>query len=313
MFYEDDPFPYFEILIFTCLYSLLHLLVFYLLPYPGSKKLMKKHSYYEYYGNHVSYVDCLMVLSLYTLNLIKYGFNFCGENNLILQIISIQTIGYFIADTIILEILHINDNIFRAHHILSLIILPLGIKSKFGQTELWFGGMLTELSNPFMLLRVILIRKGITKGKVFYIAQYGFAALWFFCRIIIGIPTAILNFSCKDGPDLIYVLIGLFGFMSSFWTVKILFMLGRELTNTVYQKHAPKWVSMLSSITSKIYKDSKKWKFWFYFSILCIYLLIPYTIRIIAFGKALSTFVNLAEYIKYPTSFIMNLIMGTSN
>ena len=313
MFQEDEPFPYFEILIFTCIYSFLHLLVFYLLPSPGSRKLIKRQGYYEYYGNHVSYVDCLMILSLYSINLIKYGFNFCGENNIILQIIGIQTIGYFIADTIIMEILHINDNIFRAHHILSLIILPLGIKSRFGQTELWFGGMLTELSNPFMLLRVILIRKGINKGKVFLISQYGFAVMWFFCRIIIGIPTAILNFSCKAGPDLIYVLIGLFGFMSSFWTVKILFMLGRELTNTVYNKNTPKWVKMLSSISSKIYKDSLKWQICFYFSILSIYLLIPYTVRIIAFGKAYQTILNLTEYVKYSTSFILNLILGTNN
>ena len=245
---------------------------------------MKQHDYYEYYAFHVSYVHCLMILSTYIAHLFFHGFDQCGRSNMCLEAMFVHSMGYFVSDFVMGEIWRYTDNIFRLHHFFAFWVYYCLFGQNYGYQEMAFGAVIGELSNPCMLLRTILIRRNFTKCLIFEIAQYLFCFVWIFFRIFVAIPVFAINFMCKEGPVSLFFIIGLFGFVSSFWTIKIMLVLTKTLKEKIYKNNPPMIVSCLRTFTVNVAYNIY-WKIIFHFVIFWLYCLGPLLIRMIIYNQ----------------------------
>ena len=102
------------------------------------------------------------------------------------------------------------------------------------------GLLMTESSNPFMLMRLVLLARG-NKGIAVSICDSIFPGLWIFNRHIFGYWWAANMASCKEGDTILYILATSVLVASMVWTMMILRKVAQRLCelspkSTVFKK-----------------------------------------------------------------------------
>ncbi len=99
--------------------------------------------------------------------------------------------AYFTYDFLYGELFQCNDNIFRLHHILSVVGVLIAFTSPYSMSEMigiesrfqdLVGIFIGEISNPFMQGRYIIVARGPDKGLYSLVNDALFVSSWMICR-----------------------------------------------------------------------------------------------------------------------------------
>ena len=137
-------------------------------------------------------------------------------------------LGYFITDTVVSEAMGFSTPIFRFHHILVCVIIFRSFNTRVGLSEQMTGLLMTESSNPFMLMRLVLLARG-NKGVAVSICDAIFPSLWILNRHMFGYWWATKMASCREGDTILYVLATSVLVASMVWTMMILYKVAQRM------------------------------------------------------------------------------------
>ena len=146
--------------------------------------------------------------------------------------------AYFVYDTILGEIYGTNDALMRFHHLFSLVGGPTAILNKYGCSNAINGIIVGELSNPFMLTRVLLKTLNLSNHGLYTFAEITFAVVFIICRAFVGVYYSYANYMCTQGPLMLDLVNSAFMILSSFWLVTILSTIGMKFAG-MYKGEKP--------------------------------------------------------------------------
>ncbi|OMJ88185.1 hypothetical protein SteCoe_9918 [Stentor coeruleus] len=219
----------------TIFYSLLNLGIRSRLKIPPS---LEKKDKFDFIGQHISLIHSVeaIVMCIFSYTYSK-GIDYYGETDYIQVVTLAFSLGYFTYDVIYAEIYGVHDWPMRIHHI---FVLAGGICLLL-QTR---GGaigpiclFLTELSNPFMQVRLILKGRRMENTRFYKLNEMIFGLVFITNRGGFG---TLVNYNVHQYalPWLLKCMVsGVYG-VSLYWIFLILNMLGKELKN----KKSPSWV-----------------------------------------------------------------------
>jgi len=149
---------------------------------PRNNKGKKSKYYYDYYGNYVSICHAVIAMILGGYVILTEGVNFGIENTFIVKVAISNTLAYFIYDTLISEYHRYNTLPMTLHHIGALLCAGSVFIQNSGGSELAFGLLLAESSNPFNLTREILRHWKLESSKRYLNVSLAFASLFIISR-----------------------------------------------------------------------------------------------------------------------------------
>ena len=137
----------------------------------------------DYIGQHISLVHSILACILSIIVYIgENGLNYEGGFNINHILVMGHTLGYFMYDMIYAEVFGIHDLPMRFHHICAMLGGFLLYSQENGGSLAIASIILTEISNPFMEVRLIYKMKKAENTKIYKIAELAFVWIFIFSR-----------------------------------------------------------------------------------------------------------------------------------
>jgi TLC domain len=161
-------------------YSILNIIIRLFITVPGYL-LFKDQQ--DFIGQHVSLMHSIQAIGLCIASYIKSnGIDYMAPTEY-LQVVTLSvSLGYFLYDALYAEIYGLHEWDMRFHHVfviiggISLLMQPFG--GAIGPTCLF----ITEISNPYLEMRLILKNKKMENTRAYRIVEIAFAAVFIINR-----------------------------------------------------------------------------------------------------------------------------------
>ncbi|CDW77088.1 transmembrane protein [Stylonychia lemnae] len=244
-------------------------------PPPGDIKVFKEkkkmNDYHFYYFQYPTFVHAIIGCIA--------GYRYDQPNHLYHQILMVHSFAYFTFDSIIEIYYGTDDALTNAHHLVVLIASFTHVKNSFGGFEYIVLHLITEISNPFLIIRTVLKICGMKETMIYAVNDMIFATIFLFFRMIVT-PCALIymfeghNILAADKVGTAAIL-----FIQLFWCYRILYLIMEKIRENYKDKtgafNEPLVIRILFNIFKKLISD-KKVKIYVSITQFILIFLIPY-------------------------------------
>jgi hypothetical protein len=183
---------------------------------PKNNKDKKTKDYFDYYGNYISMFHAITSLALSAYALSTEGLIFGIQTTLIMKLVAYNSMGYFIADTILSIYYGYLNPAMAVHHIASIICAGTVFYTQSCGAEQALGLLIGESSNPCNLYREILKHQKKDNSKLYFQMSAGFVATFVIARFVIA-PFYLTQLYAAPTAFPIKFMIALVWFVSWHW------------------------------------------------------------------------------------------------
>ena len=147
----------------------------------------------------------------------EYGVSNTNFQNQSIAII----VAYFIYDTIAMTYLGLIDKAIFGHHMIVTTGMYTMLATQLSGGEIMCCTFVSEVSNPFMLIRLILKDVGLRHTRAYEFCEYMYMSLYTYYRMIVGIFIIYGSWATGTAPYYISMMGTAIGFQSYYYMFRM--------------------------------------------------------------------------------------------